>query len=346
MASDETYMLRCIELAGNGLGNVEPNPMVGSVIVYDEKIIGEGFHQEFGKAHAEVNAINDVLSKHPEEILQRSTLYVDLEPCTHFGKTPPCTDLIISKKILRVVIGTIDPFSKVNGSGIAKLKSAGIEVTTGILEKECRELNKRFFTFHEKQRPYILLKYAQSEDGFIAPEKITEENKWISNEKSRQLVHKWRSEEQAIMIGTNTARIDNPSLTVRDWKGRNPVRIIIDRELKLKATLNVFDKSASTLIYTGIKKETNGNLEFIKIDFDKNVLQQILHSLYQKNIQSVLVEGGAKLLQSFIDENLWDEARIFTGAKILEKGIKAPLLNGKVTSQEKINDDILRIICN
>ncbi len=337
-------MQRCIELAGNGLGNVAPNPLVGAVLVFEDKIIGEGFHREFGKAHAEVNAINDAITKHGEEILHHAILYVNLEPCSHVGKTPPCTNLILEKKIPHVVIGSIDPFEKVKGSGIKKLISAGVKVTQPVLEKECRELNKRFFTFHEQQRPFILLKYAQSMDGFIAPENATEQNRWITNEHSRVLVHKWRSEEQAVMIGTNTAKQDNPFLTVREWAGKNPVRIVLDHELKLDKNLHVFDSSAPTLIYNEVKNETAQNIEFIQIDFSQNVLHQLLNSLYKKNIQSVLVEGGTKLLQSFINENLWDEARIFTGNKFLGSGIKAPLIHGKIIAEENIQNDKLIVL--
>ena len=344
MTADERYMQRCIDIALNGLGNVAPNPMVGAVIVHDDKIIGEGFHQQFGKPHAEVNAISNAIEKYDSAILLHSTLYVNLEPCTHHGKTPPCTDLIISKNIPNVVIGNMDPFEKVNGSGIRKLTAAGIKVTTAILEASCMELNKRFFTFHKKHRPYIILKYAQSMDGFIAPAEMTEENKWISNEYSRKLVHKWRSEEQAIMIGTNTAEIDNPQLTVREWKGNNPVRLVIDRNLKLKASLMIFNQSSTTYIYNSVKSESKNNLEFIQIDFDKAVLRQISDSLYQKNIQSVIIEGGAALLQSFIDENLWDEARIFTGNNFLGDGIKAPVIKGKIIAEENILNDKLTIL--
>lgn len=345
MLVHEKYMLRCIQLAANGLGNAAPNPLVGALIVHDGKIAGEGFHQRFGEAHAEVNAINHAIAKHGENSLQHSTLYVNLEPCSHFGKTPPCVDLIIEKGIPKVVIGTIDPFAKVNGAGIKKLGKAGVEVVHPVLENECRELNKRFFTFHEKKRPYIILKYAQSADGYIAPEKITDENKWISNEYSRQLVHKWRSEEQAIMIGTNTARIDNPFLTVREWSEKNPVRIVIDKKLKLNTKLNMFDNASSTLIYNSVKNETVNNLEFVQVDFNKTILPQILGSIYKKNIQSVIVEGGTKLLQSFINENLWDEARIITGDKIFGGGIKCPVINGKIISEGNImNDKLLMLI--
>jgi diaminohydroxyphosphoribosylaminopyrimidine deaminase/5-amino-6-(5-phosphoribosylamino)uracil reductase len=344
MSADEKYMYRCLELAGNGLGHVAPNPMVGAVLVHNERIIGEGFHRQFGEAHAEVNAITAAIAKHGEDILRQSVLYVNLEPCSHIGKTPACTDLILEKKIPAVVIGCEDPFEKVRGEGIKKLISGGVNVMHPILEKESREINKRFMCFHEKQRPYIILKYAQSQDGFISPETLQEHNRWITNEYSRTLVHKWRSEEQAIMIGTNTAKNDNPFLTVRDWKGKNPVRIMIDNELKVDVLHNIYDLSAPTLIYNGVKNEEEKKHEFIRIDFKQNVPDQILASLHEKNIQSLIVEGGTKLLQSFIDENRWDEARIFTGNKFLEEGIKAPVIRGKVIAKETILDDKLVIL--
>jgi diaminohydroxyphosphoribosylaminopyrimidine deaminase/5-amino-6-(5-phosphoribosylamino)uracil reductase len=337
-------MRRCIELASNGLGTVAPNPMAGCVIVQDGKIIGEGFHRKFGEAHAEVNAINDAIKKHGEEILSRSTLYVSLEPCTHTGKTPPCADLIIKTKIPIVYIGCIDPFPQVNGKGVERLRKAGIEVHDSVLEKECRELNKRFFTFHEKNRPYIILKYAQSKDGFIAPLKSIENKQSISNDYSRKLVHKWRSEAQAIMIGTNTAVADNPFLTVRDWRGKNPLRVVIDRSLKLPTKLNIFNSDAPTLVFNEKKNERQNGIEWVAVDFGKNFLNDVLQQLYKREIQSVIVEGGAKLLQSFINENLWDEARIFIGDKWLGDGIKAPVLNGTVINEEEIVNDRLIVL--
>jgi diaminohydroxyphosphoribosylaminopyrimidine deaminase/5-amino-6-(5-phosphoribosylamino)uracil reductase len=346
MNTDELYMQQCIELAANGFGNVAPNPMTGSVIVHDEKIIGEGFHQQFGKEHAEVNAINAVIKKYGEEkaneLLQHAILYVNLEPCSHHGKTPPCADLIIENKIPSVVIGTSDTSSNVNGKGITRLKEAGCELKVGVLEKECRELNIRFYTYHEKQRPYIILKYAQSADGIIASENINESNRWISNEYSRKLLHKWRSEEQAVMIGTNTAMIDNPSLTVREWKGKNPTRIVIDKELKLKSDLKIFDGSAPTIIFNSAKTSFQNNLEFMEIDFGKNIHQHMLNHLHKKNIQSVIIEGGTKLLQSFIDEKLWDEARIFISDKFIGGGTKAPLIAGeKINETQIVNDRLI-----
>ncbi|MEO8087005.1 MAG: bifunctional diaminohydroxyphosphoribosylaminopyrimidine deaminase/5-amino-6-(5-phosphoribosylamino)uracil reductase RibD [Bacteroidota bacterium] len=347
MNTAEQFMSRCIELASNGLGNVAPNPMVGCVVVHEGKIIGEGFHKEFGKAHAEVNAINDVIEKHGAEILTQSELFVSLEPCTHFGKTPPCADLIIAKKIPKVFIGCMDTFSEVNGLGIKKLNASGIQLTTGILEQECRELNKRFFTFHEKKRPYIILKWAQSKDQFIAPKTITEENRWISNEHSRRLTHKWRSEEQAIMVGSNTVTTDNPGLTVRDWKGKNPLRIVIDPLNTIDNDARVLDQSAPALIFNETKNLQKGNTEWKAVDFSKNSLKAILQELYNRNIQSVIVEGGAFTLRNFIEQNLWDEARIFIANKFLDDGVKAPAFNfTQKKTEEIILDDQLYFFRN
>ncbi|MDI9311677.1 MAG: bifunctional diaminohydroxyphosphoribosylaminopyrimidine deaminase/5-amino-6-(5-phosphoribosylamino)uracil reductase RibD [Limnohabitans sp.] len=333
MKIHEQYIQRCIELAKNGLGTTYPNPLVGSVIVHNDKIIGEGWHKKAGESHAEVNAINAVKDK---SLLIESTIYVSLEPCSHFGKTPPCADLIIKNKIPNVVIGTIDPFAKVCGAGIQKLKDAGINVIVGVLEEECNELNKRFFTFHTKKRPYIILKWAQTKDGFIAP-LSKEENKpiWITNKYSRQLVHKWRSEEQAILIGTQTAIDDNPKLDVRDWSGSNPVRIVLDRSMRISKENLIFDSSALTIL-----------LSQDDLDFSKSIVKQIVGLLYEKNIQSLIVEGGSKMLQSFIDESLWDEARVFKGESFLKEGVKAPIMNGKLLTKYKIEDDELKNYSN
>jgi diaminohydroxyphosphoribosylaminopyrimidine deaminase/5-amino-6-(5-phosphoribosylamino)uracil reductase len=345
MPNDELFMQRCIELASIGLGHVAPNPLVGALLLCDDKIIGEGFHRKFGEAHAEVVAINHAIEKYGEDILKRSTLYVNLEPCIHFGKTPPCVDLIIEKKIPRVVVGATDPFEKVHGKGIRKLAEASVDVKAGVLEQASRALNKRFITFHESHRPYIILKYAQSEDGFVAHEKPSENNRWITNEYSRQLVHKWRSEEQAIMIGTNTAKIDDPALTVRDWHGKNPLRIVLDRTLQIPKTQKIFDQSAMTFVFNEIRNEISGNVELIEIDFKENVLEQILNALHLKKIQSVIVEGGAKLLQLFIDQQLWDEARIFTGLQFIGRGTKAPEITGNKISEENIlNDKLITVL--
>jgi diaminohydroxyphosphoribosylaminopyrimidine deaminase / 5-amino-6-(5-phosphoribosylamino)uracil reductase len=329
----EKYIKRCIEIAKNGLGSTRPNPMVGSVIVHDNIIIGEGFTSAYGGNHAEVNAINTVVDKN---LLKNATIYVTLEPCSHFGKTPPCSDLIIKHQIPNVVIGCIDDNIKVAGKGIEKLKNAGCQVTVGVLEAECREHHKRFFTFHNKKRPYIMLKWAETKDGFIAPETKNEQKPvWISNDYSRQLTHKWRAEEQALLVGTNTVLDDNPSLTVRDWTGQNPTRIVIDNHLKLPKNLAVFNDEAQTII---ISKND--------IDFSKHVAKQICDILYENNINSVIVEGGKQLLQTFINENLWDEARIFTGNMLFNTGLEAPTINGKLISEENIMDDILKIYKN
>jgi diaminohydroxyphosphoribosylaminopyrimidine deaminase/5-amino-6-(5-phosphoribosylamino)uracil reductase len=292
-----------------------------------------------------VNAINSVKDK---RLLSKSILYVTLEPCSHFGKTPPCTDLIIRHKIPEVIIGTKDPFEKVNGSGIKKLKDAGIKVITGILEKECRFMNRRFLVFHEQKRPYIILKLAQSRDGFIARKEPTmpANNKkihWISNEYSRLHAHKWRSEEAAIMVGTNTAKMDNPQLTVRNMPGKNPVRIVIDENLKLDASLHLFDKKVRTIVYTSKNKDATDNLLFVKINFNKDVLKQITDHLYDQNIQSIIIEGGTILLRSFIEQELWDEARIFTSESLLLAGIRAPEINGTIIFKQKIESDTLMV---
>lgn len=346
MTNDEKYIKRCIEIAGMGLGNVAPNPLVGSVIVYDDKIIGEGYHQNFGGPHAEVNAILSAEKKN-SSLLTKSTLYVNLEPCCHFGKTPPCTDLIILKKIPRVVIGCLDSFDKVSGKGIEKLKSSGCEVKTNILEKESRILNQRFFTFHEKKRPYIILKWAQTKDGFIAGKNSGLGNKSkISGNTAQILLHKWRSEEQAIMVGTNTARFDNPKLNVRNWTGISPLRIVIDKNLRLPSKLYLFDQTLPTLVFTAKKKKSQNNLIFSLFDFSKNIIPRILEKLYLMNIQSVIIEGGTILLSSFIREGIWDEARVFTSNINFLSGIKGPLFQGKMISKEKIGGDELSIYIN
>ena len=343
MNTQEAYMKRCLQLAAKGMGNVAPNPMVGCVIVYQDKIIGEGYHQKYGEAHAEVNAINAVEDK---ELLKNVTLYVNLEPCSHYGKTPPCADLIIEHKIPYVIIGSIDTNSLVAGKGIEKLAKAGTDVKIGVLEKECKELNKRFFTFYDKKRPYIILKWAQTKNGFI-DNKRTEDNignaLQITNRESKILVHKWRSEEQAIMVGTNTTLLDNPQLTVREVNGKNPLRITIDKWLRIPKSYHLFDKSTPTLVFTAIDMLSENNLEYVKIDFDKDVIMQISNELYKRNIQSLIVEGGELLLKSFIESNCWDEARVFISDITIGRGVNAPILNGNPVSKENIKDDKLWI---
>lgn len=336
----EKYMQRCLQLATNGLGNVAPNPMVGCVIVHNNLIIGEGFHANYGEAHAEVNAINSVKDK---SLLKDATLYVSLEPCAHQGKTPPCSDLIIKSGIKKVVIACSDTNPLVAGKGIEKLKGAGVDLISGILEKDARELNKRFFTFHEQKRSYIILKWAQTADGFIDGKRknISEPALQISNEHSKRLVHKWRSEEQAILVGTNTARLDNPKLNVRMVSGKNPIRIVLDKNLELAESLNLFDGSQPTLVFTSKKKTAQNNLEFITVDFENSVLQQVMNVLFEKQIQSVIVEGGSKLLQSFIDENIWDEARVFISETFIGEGVAAPKLNAEPVSVDTIEKDKL-----
>lgn len=326
MNNHENYIQRCIQIAKNGLGTARPNPMVGAVIVYNTSIIGEGYTSPYGGNHAEVNAIHAVKDK---SLLKKSTLYVTLEPCSHFGKTPPCSDLINAHNIPNVIIGCIDDNPKVAGKGIKKLMDAGCKVTVGVLEAECKTHHKRFFTFHNKKRPYIILKWAESNDGFIAPK--TKEQKrpvWITNSLSRQLVHKWRSEEQAILVGTNTVLEDNPTLTVRHWTGKNPTRVVLDKNHSLSKEHFVFNDEAETII------------------IEDHSAKAISNNLFERNINSVIIEGGAKTLQMFIDEGLWDEARIFTGTTEFKEGIKAPNLSGRLISNEKIQDDSLKIYKN
>ena len=332
MGTNEQYMNRCIQLAKLGAGNVAPNPMVGAVLEFDNKIIGEGYHQKYGEAHAEVNCINSV-QEEKKFIIEKSTLYVSLEPCSHHGKTPPCVDIIIKNKIKKVVIGCIDVYKEVAGKGIQKLKDAGIEVIVGILEKDCIDLNKRFFTFHQKFRPYVILKWAQSVNRKIAgtlpllnPGEETHKRIYISNSYTNRLVHKWRSEEAAILVGTRTVMQDDPLLTTRLWAGRNPTRIVIDKELQLSPALKAFNNEATTIIYNSKKDSIGENVVYIKLE-NENFLEQLLDSLFEMNMQSVLVEGGAKTLQSFIDNGLWDEARVITNENLfIENGIAAPQL--------------------
>jgi diaminohydroxyphosphoribosylaminopyrimidine deaminase / 5-amino-6-(5-phosphoribosylamino)uracil reductase len=340
----EIYIKRCLDLAKNGLPNAIPNPSVGAVIVFQNKIIGEGFTSAYGGNHAEVNAINAVKDK---SLLSKATIYVSLEPCSHFGKTPPCCDLIITYKIPNVVIGIVDPNSKVAGNGIKRLIENGANVTVGILEKECHELNKRFFTFHQKKRPYIILKWAESLDGYIAPlEKEKKEPVWITNEFSRQLVHKWRSEEQAILVGTNTVIDDNPKLNVRDWTGKNPVRIVLDRTGKITDDYYIKDSNIKTFILTEQENLTSSeNVIYENVIFEKQLSKNICDILYKNDIQSLIVEGGKKTLQTFIDANIWDEARVFIGNFQFQNGIKAPILNGNYKTK-KIKNDQLKLFTN
>lgn len=361
----EVFMQRCIELAALSAGKVAPNPMVGAVLVHGNRIIGEGHHQYYGGPHAEVNCLESV-SENDRDLIPASVLYVSLEPCSHFGKTPPCADLIIRNNIKKVVIGSRDPFIEVNGRGIEKLRAAGIEIITGVLENQCQELNKRFFTFHVQHRPYIVLKWAQTQNGKMATTSPTSgfstkmssdndaQNKrlFISNEYSNRLVHKWRSEEVSILVGTNTALMDDPALTNRYWPGNSPVRLVVDMDLKLPAGLKMFSDSKSyTIIFNSKQHElpdftipmTSAGVGFYQVTHDVSLVHQIVHALYQLKIQSVLVEGGAKLLQAFIDEGLWDEARLITNTGLhIPNGLSSPLLNNHVLLREDeiISDQI------
>ena len=337
-------MQRCLELARLGAGYVAPNPMVGAVLVHEKRIIGEGWHEQYGEAHAEVNCINKTIQNGFEDLIHVSTLYVSLEPCTHFGKTPPCSDLIIKNKIPKVVIGCRDPFKEVDGKGIEKLRNAGIDVSLGVLEEECKELNKRFFTFHTQHRPYVLLKWAQTNDGFIAPamDAANGNRLLISYEYSNRLVHQWRSEEASILVGTNTALLDDPALTTRLWPGLSPVRLVVDLNLKLPQSLKLFDQQQRTIVFNTVKHEEDGGTLYYQLTEDVNIVHQISNALYQLKIQSVLVEGGARLLQSFIDAGLWDEARVITNTQLeIGTGLKAPFFfaDSKTCRQEHLGND-------
>lgn len=335
---DEIFMQRGLELAVLGAGRVSPNPMVGSVIVHCNRIIGEGWHQRYGGPHAEVNAVNNVSDK---TLLKKSTVYVTLEPCSHFGKTPPCSDMLIEHAVKKVVVANLDTNPVVKGGGLHKLRAAGIEVVSGILDKKGRELNKRFFTFVEKKRPYIILKWAETGDGFIARKNF--DSKWISDEFSRQLVHKMRAHEDAVLVGMRTAQLDNPQLSVRDWTGRNPIRIVIDRFLRLDEKLHVFDGTQNTLVYNILKHEEFKKFSLIRLD-EENFLTHLVHDLYKRNIQSVIVEGGAQTLQAFISAGLWDEACVFVSPENFQDGLKAPSIAGVVESHVRIQKDWLRIL--
>ena len=339
MNNHEYFINKCIELAQKGIRDVSPNPMVGSIIVCNNKIIGQGYHKSYGKEHAEVNAINNVKDK---SLLKKSILYVNLEPCCHYGKTPPCTDLIIKKKIPQVVIGCIDPNSQISGQGIKKLKNNSVEVIYGVLEEKCKSLNKRFFTFNNLKRPYIILKWAKSSDSFIAPIDQTKPF-WMTSEQSRMIVHRWRSEEDSILVGSNTVILDNPSLDVRLTAGKNPIRVIIDKNLSFNKNLNVFNNESKTIIFNEIKTLSSGTNYYLKVNF-KNLISEMLNELYNIDVTSIIVEGGAYTLNKFIDKNIYDEVRVFTTKTLLKKGIKSPNIPDiKKILSKSIDNDLLDI---
>ena len=335
-----------MQIANNGIGTTRPNPSVGAVIVYQNKIIGEGFTSPHGENHAEVNAINAVENK---SLLKEATIFVTLEPCSHFGKTPPCADLIVKHQLKQVVIGCLDSNSLVAGKGVSHLENAGINVIVGVLETECRMHHKRFFTVQENKRPYIILKWAETKDGFVAPI-AKNENKpiFISNTYSQQLVHKLRSAEHAILVGTKTVLADNPKLNIRSWSGENPVRVVLDNTLRIPKNSNILDGSAKTIVITAAKDKnivSSKNLIFEEIDFSKNIAKQVCEVLSKYQIQSLIVEGGTQTLQTFIDEKLWDEAMVFVGNTSFVKGVKSPIIT-KEFKEEFIENDILKRYTN
>lgn len=349
MSEHEVYMQRCLRLAESGRQNTAPNPMVGAVIVHEGNIIGEGFHKEYGQPHAEVEAIQSVRDK---SLLRNATMYVSLEPCCHFGKTPPCTSLIIEHGIPHVVVATTDPNPKVAGNGIRTLREAGIHVTENILKEEADKLNIRFHTFHIYKRPYVILKWAQSADGCIdkIPRNSSPEINWISNESSKQLVHKWRAEEAAILIGSQTAMNDNPSLTTRLWPGKNPLRLIIDPMFETPLHFNIFNAEAETICFHSSEAEKPQDfpqrIQCVPLNMKQSVPVQVLTHLYSENINSLIVEGGRFTLNSFIETGLWDEARVITGNIIFEKGILAPELKHLPQRTETIENDIIHYYIN
>ena len=335
MEDNLIYMKRCIELASKEIGNTYPNPLVGCVIVYENKIIGEGSHQAYGDKHAEVNAINSVNDKN---LLKDSTLYVNLEPCNHYGKTPPCTDIILKYKIKNVVIGSSDPNRMVEGGGIKRLEVNGCNVTYGVLENECNHLNKRFFTYHKQKRPYIILKWAESNDGFISPIKSKREVYWISGDKSKKLSHRWRSQEHSILVGVQTIIDDDPMLTTRLIEGENPIRIVLDPNCRIPINSKVFLKDSETIILSKTENDSiKKNLRIV--NFDK--MEFILDSLYDMNLQSVIIEGGTKTIKNFLDHDTWDSIRIFKSNQNLKNGIKSPEIDISEFKKTKIGDDTL-----
>jgi diaminohydroxyphosphoribosylaminopyrimidine deaminase / 5-amino-6-(5-phosphoribosylamino)uracil reductase len=345
---DKIYMARVLELAQKGLGKVAPNPLVGCVIVHNNRIIGEGYHREFGKAHAEVNAIDSV---HQKELLEESTLYVNLEPCSHYGKTPPCAELLIKYRLKRVVVGIEDPFPLVAGKGLTMLREAGIEVDVNVMAAECRFINRRFLTFIQQKRPFIILKWAQSADGYLDKERKPGEEgiNWITGGAAKRLNHQWRASEQSILIGKKTALTDNPSLTAREVNGKNPTRILIDLHQTVPFDKVIFDSQAPTLLICDDRKEIKNlpdSVQLIRINSNENIIAQLLNELFLRNIQSVIIEGGAYTLNSFIESDFWDEARVFTGNIKFISGVNAPLIEVLPAITEKIGEDQLQTFFN
>jgi len=356
MTEHEIYMKRCLELARNAIGDTAPNPMVGSVLVHEGRIIGEGYHREYGKAHAEVNCLDSVPS-YDRDLVSESTLYVSLEPCAHFGKTPPCADLIIRHRIPKIVIGVRDPFVSVNGKGIEKLREAGVKVITGVLEEECKQINQRFFTFHTRHRPFVLLKWAQTADGVIGA--ADRSRLLISNEATNRLVHRWRSEEMSILVGTTTALYDDPELTTRLWPGKSPIRLVVDMDLSLPSNLKLFTSGHPTVVFNlyrhtlplekiSAEEVRSFGLSYYQVTHDVSLVHQMMNALYRMGIQSVLVEGGAFLLQSFLDEGIWDEARVITNEQLeTGAGLPAPRFKGlHPVRHERIFSDTIRYYNN
>ena len=346
--NEEFYMQKCIDLAYLGMGKVSPNPMVGCVIVHENEIIGEGYHQKFGEAHAEVNAVNNVFERFGDQapsLLKQATIYVNLEPCAHFGKTPPCADLLIKHQVKNVVIGNTDPFEAVSGKGIMKLNDAGIATTMGVLEAKCTHLNRRFFTRIQQQRPFIILKWAQTANGFFAPANSSQ--KWITGTAAKELSHLWRSQEDAILVGKNTALVDNPSLTARLVAGRNPIRIVIDKNLTVPLSHNIYNQEAKTIIFNEVKTDVKDNIHFVQMeDMQFYLAQKIAFQLYLMDIQSVIIEGGEQILSQFIKADLWDETRVFTSSITWDKGILSPISKGNILENFSIGDDQLVITSN
>lgn len=343
MNSHTIYMQRCLQLASMGKGHVAPNPMVGAVLVHNGRIIGEGWHKQYGQAHAEVNCLQSV-GEADKPLIPDSIMYVSLEPCAHYGKMPPCATRLVQEHVKEVIICNDDPFDKVAGRGIEILRQAGIPATSGLLAAEGKWLNRRFFCFHQQQRPYIILKWAQTNNGFLAP--ADGSRMQLTGTPAQELLHKWRTEEPAIMVGTTTARNDNPQLTARLAQGKQPLRIVLDRQLSLPPGLNIYADDAQTWIVNEGKEAVEGHISFIKLDFDNTLLLQLMRRLYSAGIQSVIVEGGGRLLNSFIEAGLWDEARVFTAPVQLGDGIHAPVLNTNAVFKTAIGEDALELYVN